>query len=253
MNSGLHDKLAIVTGASSGIGAAIARELAGLGAAVVASARRQEKLEAVVAGINRFGGKALAVTGDASIRTEVDRLLERAAEWAGEIGARFEIVIVNAGRGLAGGTLGSDLTQWEEVYATNVLGAAYLMRRAAEILIRQESGDIVVLGSVAGHHVSPFSGFYGSSKWAIWSAAEALRREICGKKVRVTTIKPAIVLSEFQEVAGYNEENFGKGVKKFGKLLDPEDVARSIGFVLQQPAHVHINELVIRPTGQDYP
>lgn len=253
MDKPLSGKLAIVTGASSGIGAATAEHLASMGAAVVVSARRKEKLDTLVGSITRAGGKALAVKADASVRQETDWVIEEATRFARETASKLDIVVVNAGRGLVGGTLASDVKQWEEVYATNVMGAAYLMRRAAEIFTRQESGDIVVLGSVAGHNISPFSGFYGSSKFAVWAAAEALRREVCSKKVRVTTIKPAVVVSEFQGVAGYNEENFGKVAARFGTLLDPMDVARSIGFVVQQPAHVHINELMIRPTGQDYP
>jgi NADP-dependent 3-hydroxy acid dehydrogenase YdfG len=133
-----------------------------------------------------------------------------------------------------------------------VLGAANLMRRAGAIMVGQESGDIVVLGSVAGHNISPFSGFYGGSKFAIAAIAEAFRREVSPKKVRVTVVKPGIVLSEFQQVAGYGE-SFYRNIEKFGKVLDSEDVARAITFIVSQPGHVHINELVIRPTGQDYP
>ena len=120
-------------------------------------------------------------------------------------------------------------------------------------MIKQQSGDIVAIGSVAGVNISPFSGFYGSTKFAIISIAEALRREICQHKVRVSVIKPAIVESEFQQVAGYSEENFGKSVKRYGQLLKPEDVARAIVFMVSQPPHVHINDLMIRPVGQDYP
>jgi NADP-dependent 3-hydroxy acid dehydrogenase YdfG len=246
-------RLAIVTGASSGIGEAIARNLAKSGMPVVVTARRKEKLEALAASIKTDGGKALPVQADAALRADTDRLLHDAENFARQNGAQIDIIIVNAGRGLAGGVLSSDLAQWEEVYATNVTGALYLMRRAAEILAKRQSGDIIVLGSVAGHNISPFSGFYGSTKWAIWSAAEALRREICGKGVRVTTIKPAIVLSEFQSVAGYTEENFGKNAKRFGKLLEPSDVANAIEFIVTQPPHIHISDLIIRPTGQDYP
>ncbi len=83
--------------------------------------------------------------------------------------------------------------------------------------------------------------------------AEALRREICGKGFRVTTVKPGLVASEFQEVAGYNAENFYKTVEKYGKMLEPADVARVIGFVVSQPAHVHMNDVMVRPTRQDYP
>jgi NADP-dependent 3-hydroxy acid dehydrogenase YdfG len=249
MKESLSGKVAVVTGASAGIGAAVAEELARCGAAVVLQARRGEKLREVAKNIEKSGGKALAVEGDASVQKDIDRLLEEALNWGG----RLDAAVVNAGRGLAGSLLTSDLSQWEQMYAVNVMGAAYLMRRAGEHFARQQSGDIVVLSSVAGHNISPFSGFYGSSKWAVWAAAEALRRELCPKKVRVTTVKPGIVLSEFQEVAGYNEDNFYKGIQRFGTLLEPADVARAIAFVLSQPAHVHINELVIRPTGQDYP
>jgi NADP-dependent 3-hydroxy acid dehydrogenase YdfG len=120
-------------------------------------------------------------------------------------------------------------------------------------MVEQQSGDIVALGSVAGENISPFSGFYGSSKFAITAIAEAFRREVAAKKVRVTVIKPGTVLSEFQGVAGYTHDNFYKNIERFGKLLAPEDVARAVTFIVTQPPHVHINDLMIRPTGQDYP
>ena len=184
----------------------------------------------------------------------MEKVLEQAGQFsAGLGGAGVDIVVVNAGRGLAGGVMGSDEKQWEEVYRVNVLGAVGLMRRSAAEMVKRKSGDIVLLGSVSGVNISPFSGFYGSSKFAIGAAAEALRREICPQGVRVTTILPGIVLSEFQGVAGYTAENFFKGVERFGRLLEPRDVAEAIGFVVTRPAGVHVNELVIRPTGQDYP
>lgn len=245
----LLGKTAIITGASAGIGAAAAEELAAAGAHVVVTARRLEKVEAVARAIVDKGGRATAMRSDAGIVADIDALVAETLRLTG----RLDIVVVNAGRGLAGGLIGSDMSQWEKMYQVNVMGAAHLMRRSAEHMSRQKSGDIVALGSVAGHNISPFSGFYGSTKWALWSMAEALRREICATGVRVTTIKPAIVVSEFQEVAGYNEENFGKGAKRFGRLLDPADVARSVRFIVEQPPHVHINELMIRSTGQDYP
>lgn len=244
----LTDKVALITGASSGIGAATAHELANLGAAVVVTARRQDRIDDLAAQITAAGGKALAVRADASVRQEIDWTLAEAQRWGG----RLDIVIANAGRGLAGGTLSSDLRAWEDIFAVNVLGASYLMRRAAELFVKQQHGDIVVLGSVAGHNISPFSGFYGASKWAVWAVAEALRREVCSQHVRVTTIKPAVVISEFQAVAGYGAD-FEKTAAKYGQPLAPADVARTIGFVVSQPPHVHLSEVVLRPTGQDYP
>ena len=245
----LTDKTAIITGASAGIGEATALQLASAGAHVVLNARRQEKLELLAHRIRAAGGQATVLAGDAGQTAAIAALVDQTLALRGQI----DIVIVNAGRGLAGGLLGSDRAQWEQMYQVNVLGAAHLMRRAAAHMTARKTGDIVVLGSVAGHHISPYSGFYGSTKWALWGIAEALRREICATGVRVTTIKPGIVLSEFQDVAGYNEENFGKNIEKYGPLLAPADVARAIGFVVEQPPHVHINELVIRAMGQDYP
>jgi NADP-dependent 3-hydroxy acid dehydrogenase YdfG len=255
MNTPLANKIAVITGASAGIGRATAMELARQGAAVVLQARRAERLDAVAAEIRASGGKALSVKGDASKEQDIERLLARAQEFSEALSSkgRLDIVVVNAGRGLAGGLLTSDTTQWESMYAVNVLGAAHLMRRAGLLMAAQQAGDIVVLASVAGRNVSPFSGFYGSTKFALAAMAEAFRREICPKKVRVTTILPGIVESEFQQVAGYTQDNFYRNIERYGKLLDPQDVARMVSFVVAQPPHVHVNEIMIRPTSQDYP
>lgn len=120
-------------------------------------------------------------------------------------------------------------------------------------MAQRKSGDIVAIRSVVGQNVSPFSGFYGSSKFAIGAIAEGLRREICSHGVRVSIVKPGIVLSEFQNVAGYDEENFGKGIAQFGQLLEPQAIADSIHWLLTLPPHVNVNEIMIRPTGQSYP
>jgi NADP-dependent 3-hydroxy acid dehydrogenase YdfG len=249
MQQSLSDKTAIITGASAGIGQATALELARQGAKVVITARRGERLAELAETISAIGGQALIVIGDAGDKTHTNDLLAKTIQWSG----RLDIVVVNAGRGLAGGVMTSDEAQWESLYKLNVLGAAYLMRAAAKIMLEKQGGDIVVLGSVSGHNISPFSGFYGSTKWAIGAMAEALRREVCNRNIRITTIKPGIVASEFQETAGYTDANFTKSIARFGKVLSPEDVARTIGFVVSQPPHVHINDLVVRPTGQDYP
>ena len=248
----LAGKTAIITGASSGIGSATAYTLAEAGAAVVLHARRQNRLDSLVAAITAQGGKALAVVGDASIQEDIDALLDRALNWQAG-GGKIDTVVVNAGRGLAGGILDSDAAQWQEVYQVNVLGAAHLMRRAGRYMVHQKSRDIVVIGSVVGQNISPFSGFYGSSKFAIGAIAEGLRREICSHGVRVSVVKPGIVLSEFQKVAGYDEQNFGKGIASFGKLLEPQAIADGIHWLLTLPPHVNINEITIRPTGQSYP
>jgi NADP-dependent 3-hydroxy acid dehydrogenase YdfG len=251
-NKPLSGKTAIVTGASSGIGRATAITLAQAGASVVINARRKNIIEKLVADIQAKGGRALAVDGDASLRSDIDKLLEQTLEWK-EGGRKYDIVVVNAGRGLAGGTLTSDNYQWEEVYQTNVLGAAYLMRSAAKYFIERKKGDIVAIGSVVGRNISPFSAFYGSSKFAVGAIAEGLRQEVCKHGVRVSLVMPGIVVSEFQKVAGYDEDNFYKGIVHIGKLLKPQAIADGICWLLTQPPSVNVSELIIRPTGQNYP
>ena len=183
---------------------------------------------------------------------DIDLLVDSALSW-NEGGSKVDIVIVNAGRGLVGGILGSDESQWQEMYQVNVLGAAHLMRRAGQYMVQRKSGDIVAIGSVVGRNISPFSGLYGSSKFAIGAIAEGLRREICQHGVRVSLVMPGIVLSGFQQVAGYDEENFGKGIAQFGKLLEPQAIADGIHWLLTLPPHINVNEIMIRPTGQSYP
>lgn len=251
-HQGLKGKTAIVTGASAGIGYATAVTLAKAGAAVVVNARRQGRLKELVAEIENLGGKALAVPGDCGVAADIDRLFDQALSWK-EGGSKVDIVIVNAGRGLAGGLLDSDESQWQAVYQVNVMGASHLMRRAAQYMVERKSGDIVALGSVAGRSISPFSGFYGSSKFAVAGLTEALRREICTKGVRVSLVMPGVVVSEFQKVAGYTEDNFGKMAQQFGQLLEPQSIADGICWLLSLPPHVNVNEIMIRPTGQPYP
>ncbi len=249
MSNELKNKTAFITGASSGIGRAVAVELAARGATVLLAARRQEQLQLAAEAIVRSGGLAIPIAADLASTTEIDRCLAICRQKTG----RLDIVVVNAGRGLAGGLLTSDESRWDELYELNVLGAARLMRRCAQWMVEQKGGDIVVLGSVSGHNISPFSGFYGSTKWALASLAEALRRELAPKRIRVSTVKPGVVESEFQAVAGYDRENFYDTISKYGSLLQPQDVADAIAYIVTRPPHILVNELVIRPAGQDYP
>jgi len=251
-NKPLSGKTAIVTGASSGIGRATALTLAMAGAAVAIFARRKDRLIKVASDIQANGGKVLSFAGDASYPEDIDKLLEQTLQWK-EGGRKYDIVVVNAGRGLAGGTLSSDHSQWEEVYNTNVLGAAYLMRSAAQYFVGRKKGDIVVVGSVVGRNISPFSAFYGSSKFAVNAIAEGLRQEVCAHGVRVSLVMPGIVKSEFQKVAGYNEDNFYKSIAHMGKLLKPQAIADGICWLLTQPPGVNVSEMMIRATGQNYP
>lgn len=261
----LSGRIAVITGASAGIGHAIARDLAVAGANIVMNARRAEPLYALCDELNAGDApvRAAVLPGDASDQATITRLLDTARE---RFGRDPDIAVVNAGRGLSGSILTSDPAHWEEMVRLNVLGAARLMRAAAERMLAMVSDaeiahggwkdrprDIVVIGSNVGRHISPFSSMYGSTKFAVGSLAEAMRRELAPKGIRVTLIAPGIVKSEFQEVAGYDPQTFGTFMDKVGPVLEPEDVARAVTFILAQPAQVHLNDVAIRPTRQDYP
>lgn len=256
-------RIAIITGASAGIGLAIARRLVESGFNVVLNARREDRLREVCGELNaaaKGGKRAAFAAGDCAEQNVIDSMFDAARR---EFGADAEAVVVNAGRGLAGSVVTSDPAQWEEMLRTNVLGAARLMRTAGERMIRSIDADggnwkhhprdIVVVGSIVGRHVSPFSSMYGGTKFGLHGMTEGLRRELSPKGVRVTLVEPGFVVSEFQGVAGYKTEWFQGVVEKIGPVLDPDDVARPIAFLLAQPAHVHISDFIVRPTRQDYP
>jgi len=266
MSSGvLSGRVCLVTGSSSGIGEAIARRVAELGARVVLTARRGDRLEAIASELNESGGRgrAIVVTGDAAEDGVVRAMFERSVE---AFGVEPDAVVVNAGRGLRGSLLDSNPAEWEEMIRTNLLGAAKLMREAASrMLVRLDASkpggegwvktrrDIVLIGSSVGRHISPFSSMYGSTKFALHSLGEALRREVGPKGIRVSVVEPAVVKSEFQNAAGYDPVAFGAFMEKIGPVLEPGDVAELIGTILSLPARVNIAEVLIRPTRQDYP
>lgn len=258
----LDNRVAIVTGASAGIGEACVRDLVSQGARVVINARRAGPLEALS---RELGADRIAVApGDCSDLGVITNALDVARSRFGKGEREADLVVVNAGRGLRGSVLDSDTAQWEEMVRTNLLGAAHLIRESGRRMLKSSEGrtgpgvithprDIVVLGSTVGRHISPFSSMYGSTKFAVNSLAEAARRELGPKGIRVTLVEPGFVVSEFQGVAGYDPEWFKGVVERIGPVLTPADVARTVGFIVSQPAAVHINDIVIRPTRQDYP
>lgn len=269
--STLQNRIGIITGASAGIGEALAHDLARLGARLVINARREDKLSEIAAAYPE--GQIKVVPGDAG-DPALSKTLMQACEDA--FSGKPNLVVVNAGRGLRGAVTDSNTDEWEEMIRTNILGASHLMREAAEVLTGQMTDpdanpegfgqdwaslidqdgpprDIVVLGSSVGRHISPFSSMYGSTKFAINSLAEALRRQMAKFGVRVTLIEPGVVRTEFQESAGYEMDGFGAFMDRVGPVLKPEDISRTIVFAISQPPAVHINDIMIRPTRQEYP
>lgn len=249
-----NTRIAIVTGATSGIGEATTRKFVAAGYSVVGNGRRAEKLAALE---KELGASFHGVAGDASDNAVQEKLFAEAQE---RFGREADIVLVNAGRGLGGSVTTADLAQFEEVLRINVAGAASLMQKASQRMVRLQQGcypetaaDIIVIGSVAGINVTAFSTVYGSTKFAVRALAEGLRREIGPKGVRVTLIEPAFVLSGFQDIAGYSNEMVDGFKEKYGPLLLGEDIANAIHFVVSQAPHVHASDIMMRPTRQDYP
>lgn len=249
-----YARVALVTGATSGIGEATARRFVAAGFGVVGSGRNVAKLEQLEAEL----GKAFkGVAGDMAEAGAADKLFTATTEL---FGRTPDIVVANAGRGLGGSVKDADLSQFESMLRVNVSSTLALLQRAArEMLPRQEAGypdtaaDIVVVGSVVGRHISPFSAVYGSTKFAVHALAEGLRRELGPKGVRVTLIEPGITISGFQDAAGYSGAMVQNFEDKFGPLLVAADVADAIQYAVSLPPRVHVSDIVVRPTRQDYP
>jgi len=252
--SGDYSRIAIVTGATSGIGEATARKFAAAGFGVVGNGRSA----AILAAMEKEIGPAFrGVAGDASENTVLEKLFAAVKE---RFGKPADIVVANAGRGLGGSVKDADLSQFDELLKINVTGTLALLQKAARKMADgqqsaypKSAADIVIVGSVVGRHISPFSAVYGATKFAVHALAEGLRREVGPKGVRVTLVEPGIVLSGFQAVAGYSDEMVHGFHEKFGPLLTGEDVANAIHYVVTQPPHVNISDIVVRPTRQDYP
>ncbi|MGE8414457.1 MAG: SDR family oxidoreductase [Pseudomonas sp.] len=246
-----HSTVAI-SGGTSGIGRAVAESLLQAGANVAISGRDQTRLEQVCAAANDNARRAVGLAMDASDPAHVSQLW-RAGEQA--FGERPSAFVLCAGRGLPGSLLGSDSEQWQELVEVNVLGAMHQLRAAAKAFLEQRRDservqDIVVIGSTVGRNLSAGNPVYGATKFALHSLVESLRQELASSLIRVTLIEPGFVRTGFQEAAGYDMHGFAALERDQGPFLSPEDVARAIRFVLEQPEHVHIDDIRIRPSRQ---
>jgi NADP-dependent 3-hydroxy acid dehydrogenase YdfG len=249
-----YSRIAIITGATSGIGEATARKLIVSGYGVVGNGRNAEKLRNLE---QEFNGAFCGVTGDVSENTVLESLFTSALN---HFGKAADIVIANAGRGLGGSVKDADLSQFEDMLKVNLTGTLHLLQKAARKMTEGEqadfpkrAADIVIIGSVVGRNISPFGAVYSVSKFAVHALAESLRREMGPKGIRVSLVEPGVVISGFQDAAGYGSDLVRHFDEKFGPLLIGEDVANAIHYIVSQPPHVHISDIVIRPTRQDYP
>ena len=244
----LDEKVALITGASSGIGEATALALAGEGAKVALVARRAERLSDLAERIEKDGGDALAIEADVSDHGKCEALI---AETAGSLGG-LNILVNNAGVMLLGPVDGADVSEWQTMVEVNLLGLLYCAREAIPVIRDSGGGDIVNISSIAGRQASLGTAVYNLTKWGVVGFSEGLRQEVLHSNIRVSCVEPGFVDTELQ---GHNEhpmvvEAIKKERERIGDLLQAEDIARAIAYTVSQPPHVAVNEIMIRPTKQ---
>jgi NADP-dependent 3-hydroxy acid dehydrogenase YdfG len=244
----LAGKVALVTGASSGIGEVTAVALAEAGAAVAIGARREDRLDALAARL-RDGGAAvlqleLDVTDEQACADAVGRTRE-------ELGG-LDVLVNNAGVMLLGTIVGAGTEDWRRMINTNVLGVMYMTHAAIEGMVEQGSGDIVNMSSVAGRVARKGAGVYNASKWAVNAFSESLRQEVTGRGVRVSLVEPGAVTTELTDhITQPEAKAAAETMYTSMQALQADDIARAVVYVVTQPPHVAINEVLIRPTDQE--
>src|SRR3954469_11022145 len=226
------DRVLVITGASTGIGAATARAAAAEGFSLVLAARSKDKLDALVGELGELGeDRAIAVPTDVTAWEDNERLIAAASERFG----RLDVAFANAGFGATRGWLKETPEHWRDMVLTNVLGAAYTVRAAIPALT-ESRGHVLLTGSVAGRRAAPGS-LYSATKWAVTAMGEAIRADLNQTGIRTTLIEPGAVETPFFD-------NPGEG------RLQADDIARAVMYAVSQPPHVDVNEILVRPTSQ---
>ncbi len=255
MNAHILDKhVAIVTGASSGIGEATARTLAAQGAAVVLAARRGDRLKAIGESIRHDGGICAEVVADITTPGDAQRTIDAALESFG----RLDILVNNAGVMLLGPIVDAPREEWERMIALNLSALLAATHIALPHLLKAAAdgprgvADIVNISSVAGRTARLGSGVYNATKWGVNAFSESLRQEVTKRHVRVSLVEPGAVETE---LVSHNrpevQETLQKRFGDIGERLHAQDIADAVEYVVTRPRHVAINEILIRPTQQE--
>jgi NADP-dependent 3-hydroxy acid dehydrogenase YdfG len=249
----LDGTVALVTGASSGIGQATAATLAARGAAVALVARRTDRLEELASTIEKDGGRALTITADVTDRAQAEQAV---AETVDRLG-RLDTVINNAGVMLLGPIVDAPIEEWERMVDLNVKGLLYVAHASIPHLLEaadsepRRVADLVNISSVAGRVARNGSGVYNATKHAVGAFSESLRQEVTGRHVRVSLVEPGAVATE---LGSHNRPEVQEAMKqRFGGIerMESEDIAETIEFIVTRPRHVAVNEVLIRPTEQE--
>jgi NADP-dependent 3-hydroxy acid dehydrogenase YdfG len=253
MSRRLEGTVALVTGASSGIGEATARLLASEGAAVALVARRRERLEQLATEIGTLGGRAVVVEADITQAEAAREAVERTVR---ELG-RLDVLINNAGVMLLGPIVDAPAEEWERMVQINVLGLLHTTHAALPHLLRaaeqepRRVADIVNISSVAGRVARSGSGVYNLTKFGVVAFGESLRQEVTRRHVRVSTVEPGAVETELTD--HLRPEIREQTAQRFANMerLQSEDIADAITYVVTRPRRMAVNELLVRPTEQE--
>ncbi|MBU1285981.1 MAG: SDR family oxidoreductase [Gammaproteobacteria bacterium] len=247
MSNNISGKVVIITGASSGLGEATARHLAEKGARVVLAARRKDKLDALVAELVAAGGQAVAYQTDVTSQDDVKALIQGAIDTFG----RLDVLVNNAGLMAIAPLSEGRVDEWDRMIDINIKGLLYGVAAALPVFQQQNSGHFINIASVAGLKVfSPGGTVYSGTKFAVRAISEGLRHEV-GGRIRTTTIEPGAVDSELK-FGSSHQASRDFVVDFYQQAIPAESVARAIAFAIEQPADVDINEIVLRPTVQDF-
>lgn len=237
-------KIVLVTGASSGIGAATTAHLARCGHHVVAVARRKDRIDQLVEEIAGHGGSATARVADVTDREQVAAVV---AETVAEQG-RLDVLVSNAGVMPLSRLDALLVEEWDRMIDVNVRGLLHGIAATLPVFQRQGYGHVVTVASIGAHEVSPVAAVYCATKYAAWAITEGLRLEV-HPSIRVTTISPGVVESELAE--SISDPGARNAMRDYRAVsIPPEAVARSVAFALDQPTDVDVNEIIVRPTRQ---
>jgi NADP-dependent 3-hydroxy acid dehydrogenase YdfG len=248
MSNNIEQKVIVITGASSGLGEAAARHLSSLGATVVLGARRVERIQSLAQELNGKGGKALAMETDVVHREQVQRLVDVAVNTYG----RVDVIINNAGLMPQSLLENLQVEEWDRMIDVNIKGVLYGIAAVLPYMKQQKSGQIISVSSVAGHKVRPGSTVYSATKHAVRVLSEGLRQEVKPYNIRTTIISPGAVDTELPN--SITDAAVAERVQQFYKdvAIPANSFARAVAFAIEQPEDVDINEILFRPTLQEY-
>lgn len=247
MGKNIEGKVVVITGASSGLGEATARHLAKQGASLVLGARRLDRLQAIAADIRAAGAKVEVVATDVARQADVQALIDAAVQAFG----RVDVLVNNAGYMAIAPLADTRVEEWDRMIDINIKGVLYGIAAALPLFQKQQGGHFINVASVAGLKVfSPGGTVYSGTKFAVRAISEGLRHEV-GGRIRTTTIEPGAVDTELKQGVSHAESR--KAVDDFYQVaIGADAVARAIAYAIEQPADVDINEIVLRPTAQDF-